>query len=75
MNYENWAKEYLNDSMKVKKAIDREKKNLEKSTKFEETQAINRRIQILRSMYYECKLTARLLQSRAGDKVVGDEVA
>ena len=44
---------------------------------FDEVKSINRRIQILKSMYYECRLTARLLKSKAKDldELVGESVA
>ena len=69
MNYKLWAEEYLTDAQNIKSAIDKEKENLKKAKKFDETQEINRRIQILRSMYYECKLTASLLSRKECEQV------
>lgn len=69
MNYKLWAEEYLTDAQNIKNAIDKEKERLKKAKNFDETQEINRRIQILRSMYYECKLTASLLAGKESDRV------
>lgn len=69
MNYQLWAEEYLKDAQNIKSAIDKEKENLKKAKKFDETQEINRRIQILKSMYYECKLTASLLLGKECEQV------
>ncbi|MDD6645602.1 MAG: hypothetical protein PUE67_06045 [Oscillospiraceae bacterium] len=69
MNYKLWAEEYLKDAQKIKSAIDKEKENLKNAKKFDETQEINRRIQILKSMYYECKLTASLLSGKECEQV------
>ncbi len=66
MNYKMWANDYSREAENITKAIDKEKVNLKKSKRMEETQSINRRIQILRSMLYECKLTAQLLMERGG---------
>ena len=69
MNYKLWAEEYLKDAQNIKSAIDKEKENLKKAKKFDETQEINRRIQILKSMYYECKLTATTLAGKECEQV------
>ena len=70
---ENYEKESLN----LKSIIDKERDNLNKAKNFDEVKSINRRIQILKSMYYECRLTARLLKSKAKDldELVGESVA
>ena len=69
MNYKLWTEEYLKDAQNIKSAIDKEKENLKKAKKFDETQEINRRIQILKSMYYECKLTESLLSGKECEQV------
>ena len=69
MNYKLWAEEYLKDAQNIKSAIDKEKENLKKAKKFDETQEINRRIHILKSMYYECKLTATMLAGKECEQV------
>lgn len=64
MNYKVWAEEYVTESKVIKNSIDKEKDKLKKAKRFEEQQSINRRIQILRSMYQESVLTASLLMER-----------
>ncbi len=64
MNYKIWAEEYVTESRILKNSIDKEKELLKKAKRFEEQQSINRRIQILRSMYQESLLTASLLMKR-----------
>lgn len=77
MNYREWSENYEKESLNLKSIIDRERDNLNKAKNFDEVKSINRRIQILKSMYYECRLTARLLKSKAKDldKLVGESVA
>lgn len=77
MNYREWSENYEKESLNLKSIIDRERDNLNKAKNFDEVKSINRRIQILKSMYYECKLTARLLKSKAKDldELVGETVA
>lgn len=77
MNYREWSENYEKESLNLKSIIDREKDNLNKARNFDEVKSINRRIQILKSMYYECRLTARLLKSKAKDldELVGESVA
>lgn len=77
MNYREWSENYEKEVVNLKSIIDREKDNLNKAKNFDEVKSINRRIQILKSMYYECRLTARLLKSKAKDldKLVGESVA
>ena len=77
MNYREWSKNYEKESLNLKSIIDRERDNLNKAKNFDEVKSINRRIQILKSMYYECRLTARLLKSKAKDldELVGESVA
>lgn len=77
MNYREWSENYEKESLNLKSIIDRERDNLNKAKNFDEVKSINRRIQILKSMYYECKLTARLLKSKAKDldELVGESVA
>lgn len=77
MNYREWSENYEKESLNLKSIIDKERDNLNKARNFDEVKSINRRIQILKSMYYECRLTARLLKSKAKDldKLVGESVA
>lgn len=77
MNYREWSENYEKESQNLKSIIDRERDNLNKAKNFDEVKSINRRIQILKSMYYECRLTARLLKSKAKDldELVGETVA
>ena len=77
MNYREWSENYEIESLNLKSIIDRERDNLNKTKNFDEVKSINRRIQILKSMYYECRLTARLLKSKAKDldELVGETVA
>ena len=77
MNYREWSENYEKESLNLKSIIDKERDNLNKAKNFDEVKSINRRIQILKSMYYECRLTARLLKSKAKDLVelVGESVA
>nr|WP_300409664.1 hypothetical protein [uncultured Ruminococcus sp.] len=77
MNYREWSENYEKESLNLKSIIDRERDNLNKAKNFDEVKSINRRIQILKSMYYECRLTARLLKSKAKDldELVGETVA
>lgn len=77
MNYREWSENYEKESLNLKSIIDKEKDNLNKAKNFDEVKSINRRIQILKSMYYECRLTARLLKSKAKDldELVGESVA
>lgn len=77
MNYREWSENYEKESLNLKSIIDKERDNLNKARNFDEVKSINRRIQILKSMYYECKLTARLLKSKAKDldELVGESVA
>lgn len=77
MNYREWSENYEKEVVNLKSIIDREKDNLNKAKNFDEVKSINRRIQILKSMYYECRLTARLLKSKAKDldELVGESVA
>lgn len=77
MNYREWSENYEKEVVNLKSIIDREKDNLNKARNFDEVKSINRRIQILKSMYYECRLTARLLESKAKDldELVGESVA
>ena len=77
MNYREWSENYEKEVVNLKSIIDREKDNLNKARNFDEVKSINRRIQILKSMYYECRLTARLLKSKANDldELVGESVA
>ena len=77
MNYREWSENYEKQSLNLKSIIDKERDNLNKAKNFDEVKSINRRIQILKSMYYECRLTARLLKSKAKDldELVGESVA
>ncbi len=77
MNYKEWSENYEKESLNLKSIIDKERDNLNKAKNFDEVKSINRRIQILKSMYYECRLTARLLKSKAKDldELVGESVA
>lgn len=77
MNYREWSENYEKESLNLKSIIDKERDNLKKAKNFDEVKSINRRIQILKSMYYECRLTARLLKSKAKDldELVGESVA
>nr|WP_294669664.1 hypothetical protein [uncultured Ruminococcus sp.] len=77
MNYREWSENYEKEALNLKSIIDKERDNLNKAKNFDEVKSINRRIQILKSMYYECRLTARLLKSKAKDldKLVGESVA
>lgn len=77
MNYREWSENYEKESLNLKSIIDKERGNLNKAKNFDEVKSINRRIQILKSMYYECRLTARLLKSKAKDldELVGESVA
>lgn len=77
MNYREWSENYEKESLNLKSIIDRERDNLNKAKNFDEVKSINRRIQILKSMYYECRLTAKLLKSKAKDldELVGESVA
>ena len=67
MNYREWSENYEKESLNLKSIIDRERDNLNNAKNFDEVKSINRRIQILKSMYYECRLTAKLLKSKAKD--------
>lgn len=77
MNYREWSENYEKESLNLKSIIDREMDNLNNAKNFDEVKSINRRIQILKSMYYECRLTAKLLKSKAKDldELVGESVA
>ena len=77
MNYREWSENYEKESLNLKSIIDRESDNLNNAKNFDEVKSINRRIQILKSMYYECRLTAKLLKSKAKDldELVGESVA
>ena len=77
MNYREWSENYEKESLNLKSIIDKERDNLNKAKNLDEVKSINRRIQILKSMYYECRLTARLLKSKAKDldELVGESVA
>lgn len=77
MNYREWSENYEKESLNLKSIIDKERDNLNKAKNFDEVKSINIRIQILKSMYYECRLTARLLKSKAKDldELVGESVA
>ena len=75
MNYREWSENYEKESLNLKSIIDKERDNLNKAKNFDEVKSINRRIQILKSMYYECRLTARLLKSKDLDELVGESVA
>lgn len=77
MNYREWSENYEKESLNLKSIIDKERDNLNKAKNFDEVKSINRRIQILKSMYYECRLTARLLKSKAKDldELVGESIA
>ncbi|MDD6531121.1 MAG: hypothetical protein PUF23_02045, partial [Ruminococcus sp.] len=77
MNYREWSENYEKESLNLKSIIDRERDNLNNAKNFDEVKSINRRIQILKSMYYECRLTAKLLKSKAKDldELVGESVA
>lgn len=77
MNYKEWSENYEKESLNLKSIIDRERDNLNNAKNFDEVKSINRRIQILKSMYYECRLTAKLLKSKAKDldELVGESVA
>lgn len=77
MNYREWSENYEKEALNLKSIIDRERDNLNKAKNFDEVKSINRRIQILKSMYYECRLTSRLLKSKAKDldELVGESVA
>ena len=77
MNYREWSENYEKESLNRKSIIDRERDNLNNAKNFDEVKSINRRIQILKSMYYECRLTAKLLKSKAKDldELVGESVA
>lgn len=73
MNYMNWAKEYSAQAETLKTCIDREKSALKLAVNKDEEKTINRRIQILRSMYREAVLTADLIDSRG--KRYGDNIS
>ena len=77
MNYREWSENYEKESLNLKSIIDRERDNLNNAKNFDEVKSINRRIQILKSMYSECRLTAKLLKSKAKDldELVGESVA
>ena len=77
MNYREWSENYEKETLNLKSIIDRERDNLNNAKNFDEVKSINRRIQILKSMYYECRLTAKLLKSKAKDldELVGESVA
>lgn len=77
MNYREWSENYEKESLNLKSIIDRGRDNLNNAKNFDEVKSINRRIQILKSMYYECRLTAKLLKSKAKDldELVGESVA
>ena len=77
MNHREWSENYEKESLNLKSIIDRERDNLNNAKNFDEVKSINRRIQILKSMYYECRLTAKLLKSKAKDldELVGESVA
>ncbi len=77
MNYREWSENYEKEALNLKSIIDKERDNLNEAKNFDEVKSINRRIQILKSMYYECRLTARLLKSKAKDldELVGESVA
>lgn len=64
MNYLKWAMEYKQQADKLLMTINKEKINLRNATTQDERQSINSRIQILKSMYYEAKLTYSLLKER-----------
>ncbi len=57
MNYREWSENYEKESLNLKSIIDKERDNLNKAKNFDQVKSINRRIQILKSMYYECRLT------------------
>lgn len=77
MNYKQWSENYVQEAKNLKRVIEKERKNLNNADSFDEIKCINRRIQILKSMYYECTLTARLLCSKYENmrELAGDTVA
>lgn len=77
MNYREWSENYVQEAQNLKNVIDKERANLNKAKNFDEIKSINRRIQILKSMYYECKLTASFLSFKAKDleELEGESVA
>lgn len=77
MNYREWSENYVQEAQNLKNVIDKERANLNKAKNFDEIKSINKRIQILKSMYYECKLTASFLSSKAKDleELEGESVA
>ncbi len=76
MNYREWSENYDTRSSETLKmlVLIRKEHNLSKAKNFDEVKSINRRIEILKSMYYECRLTAILLKSKAKDldELVGE---
>lgn len=64
MDYIKWAQEYLDEADKLLRAISYKKQLLKTATP-DVCQCINSDIVKLRTMYYECKLTAKHLTDRA----------
>lgn len=65
MDYIKWSQEYLLQAQNLLKVIEKKKLNLKKATP-DERHTINADIIKLRAIYYECMLTAKHLNERAG---------
>lgn len=61
MNYDEWADEYLKSANEIQKRIDKLKKERRKVT-WVELSALNKRIRLLTSMYYDCLHNADALR-------------
>ena len=69
MKYSDWSKQYSDDAEKIKKRIT-ELKAQQETAPPSELGSINNRINILISMYYDCKGTAAELMRKARRKDV-----
>lgn len=66
MNYIEWAAEYADEAEKLQGIMNRVKEE-RKMARGEDINSVNQRLSVLYTMYLECKHTAKLLFSRAGD--------
>lgn len=65
MDYIKWSQEYLDEANKIQRIIANKKREL-RGASSDERQTISSDIAKLRTMYYECRLTAEHLIQRAG---------
>ncbi len=66
MDYIKWSQEYIDEAVKLLKVIEH-KKSMMKSATRDERKTLSADIIKLRNIYYECMLTAKHLNMRAGE--------